>query len=121
MGNKRNPWIKVSETDNFTVEYDSVGKYRVTYFENGHYVDECNFPAYERNQKASRWIVYTELVGAFWHVRRVCPRCGTGYDGNPNADYFCQNCGTKMLGSVGVAFAKYKEKLADGNLEELVE
>lgn len=118
MDSKGNPWIKVSETDNFTVEYSSVGKYRVTYFENGHYVDECNFPAYERNQKASKWIVYTD-----WHVRRVCPRCGTSYNYNvnPNAAYFCQNCGTKMLGSVGVAFAKYKEKLADGNLEELVE
>lgn len=118
MDSKRNPWIKVSETDNFTVEYSSVGKYRVTYFENGHYVDECNFPAYERNQKASKWIVYTD-----WHVRRVCPRCGTSYNYNvnPNAAYFCQNCGTKMLGPVGVAFAKYKEKLADGNLEELVE
>lgn len=54
MDNKRTPWIKVSETDNFTVEYNSVGKYRVTYFENGHYVDECNFPAYERNQEESR-------------------------------------------------------------------
>ena len=27
----------------------------------------------------------------------------------------------RCWGSVGVAFAKYKEKLADGNLEELVE
>lgn len=127
MTNKEDPrWIKVSETDSFIVEYNPLGKYRVSYFEDGHYVDECIFPVYGQRRETSKWIVYTDWFGAVGHVRHVCPKCGVGHNGNPNTasvwkDKFCTNCGTEMLGSVEVTFAKFKKKLADGELEELVE
>ncbi|MBQ9915143.1 MAG: hypothetical protein IJO50_03255 [Clostridia bacterium] len=41
-------WEPVFENDEFIVEYDPVTQtYRVSYFDNCHYVTECQFPAAE--------------------------------------------------------------------------
>lgn len=42
--------IRISESDNWIVEYDKErGMYRVSYFEDGHFVDEYWFDAYEED------------------------------------------------------------------------
>lgn len=39
------------ETDDWAVEFDTVSEqYRVSYFEHGHWVDECKFPAYKKEK-----------------------------------------------------------------------
>lgn len=41
-------FTRIYESDNFIVDYDTKRKlYRVSYFENGHFKDECWFDAYE--------------------------------------------------------------------------
>ena len=40
--------VRIDISDNFIVDYDkSRGMYRVSYFEDDHFVDECWFDAYE--------------------------------------------------------------------------
>ena len=40
-------WITLKETSDWTVDYDTNGhRYRVSYFENGHFVDEVIFREY---------------------------------------------------------------------------
>lgn len=40
--------IKILENDNFIIDYDKENKrYRVSYFEDNHWVDECWFAEYE--------------------------------------------------------------------------
>ena len=47
--------IRISEQENWCVDYDPErGMYRVTYFENNHYVDECCFDAYEDKEVKER-------------------------------------------------------------------
>lgn len=39
--------IRIAEEDNWAVDYDRIrGMYRVSYFENGHFVAECWFACY---------------------------------------------------------------------------
>ena len=39
--------IRISESDNWIVDYDTeFGIYRVSYFEDGHFVDQCKFGEY---------------------------------------------------------------------------
>lgn len=43
--------IRVSEQQNWTVDYDTErGMYRVSYFQDNHCVDECWFDAYEEKE-----------------------------------------------------------------------
>ena len=47
--NKRN-FIRIFENENFIVDYDkNNNQYRVSYFENNHFLEECYFTAYEEN------------------------------------------------------------------------
>ena len=40
--------IRVSESDNWIVDYETESKtYRVSYFEDGHFVDQCKFDEYK--------------------------------------------------------------------------
>ncbi len=40
-------WITIKETPEWTVDYDpKKGRYRISYFENGHFVDEVIFCEY---------------------------------------------------------------------------
>lgn len=41
----------VAISDDWQVEYDTeLGMYRVSYFQNGHFVDDCWFDAYEEKE-----------------------------------------------------------------------
>jgi hypothetical protein len=43
--------IKISESEDWIVDYDRErGMYRVSYFENNHFVDECWFDCYEEKE-----------------------------------------------------------------------
>lgn len=43
--------VKIFENDNFIIDYDKENKkYRVSYFENNHWVDECWFDPYEEKE-----------------------------------------------------------------------
>lgn len=46
--NQRSRFKAIAESDNFIVEYDFINKiYRVSYFEDNHYVDQIIFYSYE--------------------------------------------------------------------------
>ena len=41
-------WMRISESEDWIVDYDKErGMYRVSYFEDNHFVDECFFDEYE--------------------------------------------------------------------------
>lgn len=43
--------IRISESDNWIVDYETDSKtYRVSYFEEGHFVDQCRFEPYEAKE-----------------------------------------------------------------------
>lgn len=43
-------WIKIKETPEWIIDYDPAkGRYRVSYFEYGHFVDEVIFREYTRD------------------------------------------------------------------------
>ena len=43
--------IRISESDNWIVDYDTEhGMYKVSYFEGGHFVDQYRFDAYEEKE-----------------------------------------------------------------------
>lgn len=43
--------IRISESDNWIVDYDrGRGMYRVSYFEDGHFKDECWFDCFEEKE-----------------------------------------------------------------------
>ena len=40
-------WVVLKDNDDWFVEYDTISKrYRISYFENGHFVDEVIFREY---------------------------------------------------------------------------
>ena len=44
-------WITIKETDDWIIDYDpDKGRYRVSYFENGHFIDEVIFREYREVQ-----------------------------------------------------------------------
>lgn len=71
--------IKISESDDWIVDYDKErGMYRVSYFEDGHFVDEFWFDAYE--EKEMREKDRTMPVKRFDNYNHewwtgLCPRC----------------------------------------------
>lgn len=45
--------IRISESDNWIVDYETDSKtYRVSYFEDGHFVDQCRFEPYKKEENA---------------------------------------------------------------------
>ena len=86
-------WETILETDNFIVDYDkSQAKYRVSYFEDNHFVDECKFDAP---------IVHGEWIPIVNHFHgkpdgryycSVCHRVET------TKGIYCRICGTRMDG-----------------------
>ena len=50
MGNYT--WITIKETDDWIIDYDpSKGRYRISYFEDGHFKDEVIFREYTGNKQ----------------------------------------------------------------------
>ena len=46
--------IRISESDNWIVDYETDSKtYRVSYFEDGHFVDQCRFEPYKEEEEDS--------------------------------------------------------------------
>lgn len=67
--------IPIYENDNFIVEYDKENKrYRVSYFEDNHWVDECYFDAYEDKE-----------------IKNVvrCKNCAFSYYGESGKNLWC--------------------------------
>lgn len=47
--------MKISESNDWIIDYDRErGMYRVSYFEDNHFVDECFFDAYEEKEVDNR-------------------------------------------------------------------
>ena len=43
-------WIKIKEDNDWIIEYSpNVGRYRISYFEEGHFVDEVIFREYKED------------------------------------------------------------------------
>lgn len=54
MGRVENNLIRISESDDWIVDYDKGrGMYRVSYFQDNHFVDEYWFDAYEEKEVRS--------------------------------------------------------------------
>lgn len=52
--------IRISESDNWIADYDTErGMYKVSYFEDGHFVDQYRFDCYEEKEVTNK----TELIG----------------------------------------------------------
>ena len=51
--------IRISESDDWTVDYDRErGMYRVSYFQDNHFVDECWFDAFEEREIPKKWYFF---------------------------------------------------------------
>ena len=99
--------VRISENNNFTIDYDrECDMYRVTYFEDSHFVDEHWFDAYEDkvlNDKDIPMLIkrFTDppiREDAWW--AGYCPRCGimlqfSYADPADEADrkQYCWHCG----------------------------
>ena len=54
--------IRISESDDWIVDYDTErGMYRVSYFEDNHFVDEHWFDAYEDKEIERAYLVYGRI------------------------------------------------------------
>ena len=55
--------IRISESDDWIVDYDTErGMYRVSYFEDNHFVDECWFDCYEERELSSN----EDILHLYW-------------------------------------------------------
>ena len=56
-------FIKILELDDWIVDYcKETNRYRVSYFENNHFVDECWFDAYEDKEVKNCFFVECKLT-----------------------------------------------------------
>lgn len=54
--------IRISESDNWIADYDTErGMYKVSYFEDGHFVDQYRFDAYEEKEVKDLYLVYGNI------------------------------------------------------------
>lgn len=99
--------IRISESDNFIVDYDEAKKkYRVSVFEDNHFQDEHWFDAFGEKEKDSRNIAYPVKrfekpmairEDAWWCG--YCPNCGIMINYNyadedrDNRKQYCWKCG----------------------------
>ena len=50
--------IRISESDNWIVDYDRErGMYKVSYFEDGHFVDQCRFDCFDEREYFTKYKV----------------------------------------------------------------
>lgn len=97
--------IRIVESDDWFVDYDrESGMYRVTYFEDNHFVDECWFDAYEEkeveikdiSQPIKKFEKYVD-DNVWWCG--YCPKCGQMLNYNhadedrDNRKQHCWKCG----------------------------
>ena len=85
-------WEAILETDNFIIDYDKTNaKYRVSYFENNHFVDDCEFTAPVVH---GAWLVHGVDENSDLTILK-CSVCGRKQFGYSN---YCGACGAKMDG-----------------------
>lgn len=95
-----NNLIRISISDDWIIDYDKErGMYRVSYFQDNHFVDEYWFDAYEDKEKKkfTMNIKRFEFASAWWCGH--CPKCGIKISYNQDDDYrtnrkqYCWHCG----------------------------
>lgn len=96
--------IRISENHDWTVDYDPErGMYRVSYFQDNHFVDECWFDVYEEKELSGKAIpkpvIRFDNYNHEWSAGR-CPNCNKiisfdfGLNSNPgNRKCYCSKCG----------------------------
>ena len=94
--------IRIDISDDFIVDYDkSRGMYRVSIFEDGHFLDEVWFDAYEEKEcrKHGHWVLLDDCSNAGVY----CSECHKkvyrkDYANQKVKSKFCPNCGSVMDG-----------------------
>lgn len=93
---KKGSLIRISEGDDWIVDYDRErGMYRVSYFEDGHFKDECWFDCYEEKEcrEHGHWILRIENNVCDMTYQYECSKCTQP---SRYATNFCHNCGIIM-------------------------
>lgn len=61
--------IRISESDNWIVDYDTDrGMYRVSYFEDGHFVDQHRFDYYEDKELS---VEFPQTIGSLTYYSKA--------------------------------------------------
>lgn len=97
--------LRISESEDWTVDYDpGCGMYKVSYFRNSRYIDECWFDAYEEREVNDRDIakpvIRFERYNHEWWAG-ICPNCSKiiGFDFSVSKGEegkrksYCSKCG----------------------------
>lgn len=90
--------LRISESDDWIVDYDRErGMYRVSYFEDNHFVDEHWFDCYEEREcrEYGHWILRVENNTCDMTYQYECSKCGQPLK-QRNVTNFCPNCGIIM-------------------------
>lgn len=104
MGRVENNLIRISESDDWIVDYDKGrGMYRVSYFQDNHFVDEYWFDAYEEREVNNKTVPKPVIrFDNCNHERSAgrCPNCNKiisfdfGLGDHPgNRKCYCSKCG----------------------------
>lgn len=86
----------IFQNDDFIVDYnEATNEYRVSYFEDNHFVDDCKFSAFVRH---GRW--YEEdSTDAYGSPIYRCSHCNrTVADNYISLHKYCLHCGARMDG-----------------------
>ena len=92
--------LRISESDNWIADYDRErGMYRVSYFENGHFVAQYWFDCFEEKEcrEHGHWILRVENNICDMTYQYECSKCSQP---SRYATNFCPNCGIVMDGEV---------------------
>lgn len=80
-------WIKIKETPEWIIDYDkNKGRYRISYFEYGHFVDEIIFCEYRASDvetliSCPHCLVHSiSIADNVGNSKAICKVCGTEVD-----------------------------------------
>lgn len=83
-------WETIAQTEDFIIDYDKTrAMYRVSYFEDNHFVDDVMFDAYEP-------VVHGEWVKTHYIEVKRCSCCNTPINIFKEAHIYCSTCGARM-------------------------
>ena len=106
MASWEDKFVRILESDDWIIDYDrEKRKYRVSYFEDFHFVDEIWFDTYEDREVRDKEIAtpikrfdgyYRDIQRSWWAGN--CPRCNQMISYNFNGDVYnkkqyCWKCG----------------------------
>ena len=90
-----NKWETIAQTEDFIIDYDKdAAIYRVSYFQDNHFVDDVIFDSYDTPRRAM-WRVLEIVEGG---ARLECSACGHKAIFGRTSAKFCPNCGADMRG-----------------------